>query len=132
MAFRVYDKKKKRFVTDNIFLTPEGELVESKKSVWGNKMTFVDGNRFVFQKSTELFDRDNTEIFVGDYLSAEVSDDRIVEGLVTFAEELGSFVILCFDTGEYFVLSQSVCSKIKVVKNIFDDEKKGKKDGKSN
>lgn len=132
MAFRVYDKKRKKFVTDNIYLTPDGELVESKKSIWGNKMTFVDGNRFVFQKSTELFDRDNTEIFVGDYLSAEVSDDRIVEGLVTFAEELGSFVILCFDTGEYFVLSQSVCSKIKVVKNIFDDEKKGKKDGKSN
>lgn len=132
MAFRVYDKKKKRFVTDNIYLTPDGELVESKKSIWENKMTFVDGNRFVFQKSTELFDRDNTEIFVGDYLSAEVSDDRIVEGLVTFAEDLGNFVILCFDTGEYFVLSQSVCSRIKVIKNIFDDEKKGKKDGKSN
>lgn len=120
MSFRVYDKKKRKFVTDNIYLTPDGELVESKKSLWGNKMTFVDGNRFVFQKSTELFDRDNKEVFVGDYLSAEVSDDRTIEGLVTYAEELGSFIILCFETDEYFVLSQAVCSKIKVTKNVFD------------
>lgn len=132
MGFRVYDKKKKRFVTDNIFLTPDGELVESKKSLFGNKMTFVDQNRFVYQKSTELLDKDNKEVFIGDYLSAEVSDDRVIEGLVTFAEELGSFIILCFETDEYFVLSKSVCSRIKVVKNIFDDEKKGNKDGKSN
>lgn len=131
MSFRVYDKKRKKFVTDNIYLTPEGELVESKKSIWGNKMTFVDGNRFVFQKSTELRDKDDKEVFVGDYLRAEVSDDRVIEGLVTYAEELGSFIILCFDTDEYFVLSQSVCSKIQVIKNVFDDEKKGKKDAKS-
>lgn len=131
MSFRVYDKKRKKFITDNIYLTPEGELVESKKSIWGNKMTFVDGNRYVFQKSTELFDRNDKEVFVGDYLSAEVSDDRTIEGLVTYAEELGSFIILCFETDEYFVLSQSVCSKIQVIKNVFDDEKKGKRDGKS-
>ena len=120
MAYRVYDKKKKKFVTDNVYLTPDGELVESKKSLFGNKMTFVDGNRYVYQKSTELFDRDNKEVFVGDYLSAEVSDDRVIEGLVTFAEELGSFVILCFETDEYFVLSQSICSRIQVTKNVFD------------
>lgn len=120
VGYRVYDKKRKKFVTDNIFLTPDGELVESKRSAFGSKMTFVDGNRFVYQKSTELRDRDDAEIFVGDYLSAEVSDDRTVEGLVTFAEELGSFVILCFDTDEYFVLSKSICSKIQITKNIFD------------
>ena len=131
MSYRVFDKKKRKFVTDNIFLTPDGELVESKKSLFGNKMTFIDGNRFVYQKSTELRDKDDKEIFVGDYLSAEISDDRIIEGLVTFAEELGSFIILCFDTDEYFVLSQSVCSRIKVIKNVFDEDKKGKKDDKT-
>ena len=120
MGYRVYDKKKERFVTDNIYLTPEGELVESKKSLWGNKMTFVDNNRYVYQKSTELFDKNDKEVFVGDYLSAEVSEGRIIEGLVTFADELGSFIILCFETDEYFVLSQAVCSKIKVTKNVFD------------
>ena len=123
MSFRVYDKKKRKFVTNNVFLTPDGELVEPKKSLFGNRMTFVDQNRFVYQKSTELRDKDDKEIFVGDYLSAEVSDDRVVEGIVTFAEELGSFVILCFDIDEYFVLSQSVCDHIQIVSNVFDLKK---------
>lgn len=122
MSYRVYDKKRKIFVTDNIFLTPDGELVESKKYLFGNKMSFADQNRYVYQKYTELNDGDNVPIFVGDYLEATVADDRVVKGLVIFAEELGCFVILCFDSDEYFVLSQSVMQYTKVVGNVFDEQ----------
>ena len=131
MSFRVYDKKKKKFVTDNIFLTPDGELVESKKSLFGNKMTFVDQNRYVYQKYIELDDKNNVPIYIGDYLEAMVSEDKTVRGMVTFAEELSAYIILCFDTDEYFTLGTEVCKFIQVVGNVFD-EKKGKKDGKSN
>ena len=126
MSFRVYDKKKKKFVTDNIFLTPDGELVESKKSLWGKKMTFVDGNRFVFQKYIELNDKNNTPIYMGDYVEAQVSEDKTITGLVTFSTELSSYVILCFDTGEYFTLGESVREYIQVIGNVFDDDKKKK------
>lgn len=126
MGFRVYDKKKHKFVTDNVFLTPDGELVESKKSLFGNKMSFVDRDRFVYQKYIQLNDKNGTRIYIGDYLEAQVENDRTVEGLVTYADELAAFVILCFDTGEYFVLSQSVCQFIKVIGNVFDDNKKNK------
>lgn len=126
MSFRVYDKKKKRFVNDNIFLTPDGELVESKKSLFGNKMTFVDGNRFVFQKYIELSDRNDTPIYMGDYVEATVAEDKTITGLVTFSTELSSYVILCFDTGEYFTLGDSVREFIRVVGNVFDDDKKKK------
>lgn len=126
MAYRVYDKKKKRFVTDNIFLTPDGELVESKKSLFGNKMTFVDGDRFVFQKYIELNDKNDTSIYMGDYVEAQVAEDKIITGLVTFSTELSSYVILCFDTGEYFTLGESVREFIRVVGNVFDDDKKKK------
>ena len=126
MSYRVFDKKKKRFVTDNIFLTPDGELVESKKSVFGNKMTFVDQNRYVYQKYVELNDKDNVPIYMGDYVKAQVSEDREVTGLVTYAQELSSYVILCFDTDEYFTLGTEVCEFIEVVGNVFDDLKKGK------
>ena len=51
MSYRVYDKKKKRFVADNIYLTPDGELVEPKRSLFGNKMTFVDKDRYLYQRS---------------------------------------------------------------------------------
>ena len=132
MSYRVYDKKKKKFVTDNIFLTPDGELVESKRSIWGNKLTFVDGNRFVYQRYIELNDKNNVPIYIGDTLEAQVAEDRIVKGMVTFASELSAYIILCFDSEEYFTLGESVCDLITVVGNVFDDEKKGKKDGKSN
>ena len=132
MSYRVYDKKKKRFITDNIYLTPEGELVESKKSLWGNKMTFVDQNRFVYQKYIELDDKNNVSVFMGDYVKAQVAEDREITGLVTFAPELSSYVILCFDSDEYFTLGTEACQLIEVVGNVFDDLKKDKKDGKSN
>ena len=129
MPYRVYDKKKKVFVTDNIFLTPDGELVESKKSLFGNKLSFVDQNRFVYQKSIELCDKDGVEIFIGDYVEAQVDEDRTIVGMVTFANELSAYIILCFDSDEYFTLGESVCQYIKVVGNVFDDLKKAKKDG---
>lgn len=132
MSFRVYDKKKHKFVIDNIFLTPEGELVESKKSIWGNKMTFVDGNRFVYQRYIGLEDKNGKSIYIGDTLEAQVAEDRIIKGVVTFAEELSAYIILCFDPDEYFTLGTEVVQYIEVVGNVFDDEKKGKKDGKSN
>lgn len=125
MGFRVYDKKKKRFVVDNIFLTPDGELVESKRSLFGNKMTFVDQNRYVYQKYIELNDKNDVPIFIGDYLEAKVAEDRTVTGMVTFAEELSGYIILCFDSEEYFTLGESVKELIQVIGNVFD-EKKGK------
>lgn len=132
MAFRVYDKKRKKFVKDNIFLTPDGELVESKKSLFGNKLTFVSQDRYVYQRYIELEDKNGNSIYIGDHIKALVADDREVVGIVTFASELSSYVILCFDTYEYFVLNESVCDRIEIIGNVFDDEKKGKKDGKSN
>lgn len=126
MSFRVYDKKKKKFVTDNVYLTPDGELVESKKSLFSNKITFVDQNRFVFQKSIELNDKNDVPIYVGDYLNAKISEDEEITGLVTYSEQLASYIILNFETDMYYTLGESVREFIEVVGNVFDDLKKGK------
>lgn len=130
--YRVYDKKKDKFVQDNIFLTPDGDLVEPKKSVFGGKLTFVDQDRYVFQKYIELNDKNGVPIYIGDYVKAQVAEDKEVIGLVTLAAELSAYVILCFDTDEYFTLGNEVCSLIEVVGNVFKEPKKlkkGKKDG---
>ena len=124
MAYRVYDKKKKKFVTDNVYLTPDGDLVESKKSLFGSKMTFVDGNRYVYQKYIELNDKNDIPIYIGDYVNAQVEEDRMVTGMVTFSEELSAYIILCFDSGEYFTLGTGVCQFIEVTGNVFDDKKR--------
>lgn len=126
MGYRVYDKKKKKFVTDNVYLTPDGELVESKKSLFGNKMTFVDQNRFVFQQAISLTDKNGTPIYIGDYLKAQVTEDKEITGLVTYSEQLSSYVILSFTTDEYFMLGEPVSELVEVTGNVFDDLKKGK------
>lgn len=126
MSYRVFDKKKKKFIQDNIFLTPDGELIESKKSLFGNKMTFVDQNRYVYQKSIELSDKNNTPIYVGDYLKANVADNEEIRGLVTYSEQLSSYIILDFETDMYYTLGESVREFIEVDGNVFDDLKKGK------
>lgn len=120
MGFRVYDKKKKKFIQDNIYLTPDGELLESKKSLFGNKMTFVDQNRYVYQKYIELNDKNDTQIYIGDYLNAQVSEDKTVKGMVTFSNELSAYIILSFETDEYFTLGEHVSDRIEVVGNIFE------------
>lgn len=126
MGYRVYDKKKRKFVQDNIFMSPGGELVEAKKSILGNKVTFVEQNRFVYQSSIDLTDKNGTEIFVGDYLKAQVSEDSEVYGLVTYSEQLSSYVILDFTTDKYYTLGESVIEFIEVAGNVFDDLKKKK------
>ncbi len=105
--------------------------MEAKKSAFGNKLTFVDQNRFVYQKYIELTDKNDTPIYIGDYLEAHVSEDKTITGMVTFAEELSAYIILSFETEEFFTLGTEVCQFIEVVGNVFD-EKKGKKDGKTN
>ena len=129
VSYRVYDKKRKRFVQDNIYLTPDGELVESKKSLFGNKMTFMDGNRFVYQRYIGLLDRDNNPIYIGDYLEARVAEDEIVIGIVSFAEELSSYVIFCDSNEKWYTLGTEICDRIRIVGNVFDE---GKKDGEPN
>lgn len=125
MGYRVYDKRKKKFVQDNIFLTPDGELIESKKSLFGNKLTFVDQNRFVYQRYIGLEDKNGTSIYIGDCLEAQVADDRKVRGVVTFAEELSAYIILCFEADEYFTLGTEICQYIQVVGNVFNNAKEG-------
>lgn len=126
MSYRVFDKKKRKFITDNIFLTPDGELVESKKSLFGNKMTFIDQNRFVYQRYIGLSDLDNNPIYIGDILEARVADDEIVTGIVSFAEELSSYVIFCDCNEKWYTLGTEICDRIRVVGNVFDNDKKGK------
>lgn len=127
MSYRVYDKKKKRWVDDKIFLTPNGDLLKSDKSVFGwTKPTFVSQDRYVYQKSIDLCDKNGNQIYVGDYLKAKVAEDRMVTGLVTFANELSSYIIICFESEEFFTLGTEVCEYIEVIGNVFDDDKKKK------
>lgn len=128
MEFRVWDKQKKKWV-DDAYLTQNGDLVINGKVILGlTKPTFItDDNRFVIQKSTHVFDMNNKEVFVGDYLEALVENDELIKGLTTFSDEVFDYVILCFENDKFYVLSPDVSDRIKVVGNVFEESKTKKK-----
>ena len=71
-------------------------------------------------RDIELDDKDGVLVYEGDYVEAQVSEDRIVRGLVSYACEISSYVLLCFDSEEYFTLGSEVSEFIKVIGNVFD------------
>ena len=121
--FRVYDKRRKKFITEDVLVNQNGELYQVGQKLLGNKMTLLHQDRYVFQQAINLFDKNDTPIYMGDYVKARVSEDREISGLVTFAQELSSYVILCFDSDEYFTLGTGVSEFIEVDGNVFDDLK---------
>lgn len=126
MAYRVFDTEKRKWVKDNIYLNPDGELFLIKKSVFGMvKMPLaLDTDRYIYHRTIDLWDKNQKQVHEGDYIQAQVSEDRSVIGLVAFAVELSAWVILCTDSEEFFTLGSETTDFIEVIGNVFDGYEK--------
>lgn len=125
MAFRVYDTEEKKWIKDNVYLSPDGELFLIKQSLFGmTKVPLVlSQDRYIYHEDVGLYDKENVLVYEGDYLQAEVEEDRSVIGVVAYAHELSSYVILCVDSDEIFTLGSTTTEFIQVVGNVFDGYK---------
>lgn len=131
MEYRVYDNEDKRWVKDDIYLSPDGELFLIKRSAFGwTKLPLaLSQERYVYHKAIDLWDKENVQVFEGDYIQAKVSEDKSVIGMVAFARELSAYVILCVDSNEFYTLGSEVTEFIQVIGNVFDGYKEVKQDG---
>lgn len=122
LSYRVYDTKQKRWVKDNIYLSPNNELFEIKKSMFGKtkKFNLLSQDRYVYHNDIELYDKNNNLVYIGDYVKAQVEENKFVIGVVTYAHEMSAYIILCVDSNEYFTLGLEVCDLIEVVGNVFN------------
>ena len=131
MAFRVYDTETKKWLKDNIYMNCNGELFKIKQSLFGMvKVPLVlDADRYIYHRDIGLLDKNDKEIFEGDYIEARVgkvdendvnSEDKVEIGLVTYAAELSSYIILCVDSDTFYTLGSNVSSEIRIIGNVFD------------
>ena len=132
MGYRVYDNEQKKWVKNNIYLNPDGELFLIKKSMFGMVKVplALDANRYIYHKAIDLWDKNQKQVHEGDYIQAQVSEDRSVVGLVVFAVELSSYVILCVDSDEFYTLGNETTEFIEVIGNVFDGYKEEKRNDK--
>lgn len=132
MEYRVYDTKEKCWIKNKVYLTPDGELYIINQSVFGwiKLPLALSQDRYVYHKAIDLWDKKNVQVFEGDYVRAQVAEDRSVIGLVAFAQELSAWVILCVDSDEFYTLGSETTEFIETVGNVFDGYKEEEKDGK--
>lgn len=132
MQYRVYDNKEKKWIKDGVYLSPDGGLYKIKQGVLGlTKVPLaLDNERYIYHRAIDLYDRNKKQVYEGDYIQAQVSEDKYVVGLVVFAAELSSYIILCVDSDEFYTLGTEVCEHIEVIGNVFDGYKEDEKDGK--
>ncbi|MBO5828792.1 MAG: hypothetical protein J6R59_10145 [Paludibacteraceae bacterium] len=121
--YRVFDKKRKQWV-DNIVKDAQDDLYKVKKSIFGDKLTYLDQDEYVCHNAFDLYDKNNIQVFEGDYLRAEVDKDKVVIGLVAFVNDLSAYVILVESTQEFFTLGSETTEYIEVVGNVFDGYEK--------
>ena len=131
MGYRVYDNKHKKWVKEDICLKPDGELMLIKRSAFGSvKLTLLSSSRYIYHRDINLYDKEGVLVYEGDYIKAHVDENKDVIGVVAYAHELSSYVILCVDSDEFYTLGSEVCEYIQVIGNVFDGYKEEKKDGK--
>lgn len=119
--FRVYDNITNQWIKDNVYLNPDGDLFLIKKSIFGRtkKPALLDSDRYVWHQDIELYDKNNNMVYIGDYIKAQVEENRSVIGLVTYAHEMSAYIILC-DDNKFYTLGSNVCELIEIIGNVFD------------
>lgn len=120
--YRIYDIKRRQWI-DNVVKDAQDDLYKVKKGVFGDKLTYLDPNDYVYHDAFNLYDKNNMQVFEGDYLRAEVDKDKLVIGLVAFVNDLSAYVILVESTQEFFTLGSETKEHIEIIGNVFDGYK---------
>ena len=120
--YRVFDTKKRKWVTEKAYLASDDKVYIEKQSIFGWKRLVLD-NHLVCHRDIGMHDKNGKLVFEGDYIKATVGKDKVVVGLVTFAHEMSGYILLCSDSSEWFSLGSDITEFTEVFGNVFDGRK---------
>lgn len=116
--YRVYDKKKRRFIREEFYISPDGDLYIYKANLFGyRKLSLTPESRYVAQNGVGVTDINGVNIFEGDIIKS-VSG---IIGLVTYVKEKLSYVLLDYKEEKYYPLGEWICNQVKVIGNVFEN-----------
>lgn len=117
--YRIYDKVLKKWIKDNIYLAPNGDIVLSEKTLFGKyKLRLGLDTRYIVHKSVGMTDRNNVDIFEGDI--CRISKANAI-GVVTYVTDYGSYFIMDNKYWKYFPIEEKHCDQIEIIGNVFDN-----------
>jgi len=118
--YRVYCRIEKKWLKEGVYLSPNNDLYISKKTLFGaEKLFLVSDNKYIWHKSTETYDKNNTLIFEGDICKIEHLD---AIGMIAYIPELASYCLLDDKNLKYYTLGEDRCEQIEVIGNVLENK----------
>lgn len=116
---RVFDNKRKEWISEDIFLAPSGDIFIYKKGLFRDKLKWVSKNRYIWQKDIGVIDKNGKHVFEGDIIKIAEID---VVGVVAYAEEHAAYYIFDAKNNAYYPFDvQGVNERIEIIGNVMMD-----------
>ena len=120
--YRVYDNKKRCWVRDDFFISPNGDMYVFDKHIFqkfSHKLVLVPEQRFTVQHGIGMNDRNGKQIFEGDICKITA---RNVIGVITYIPQHASYYLLDDKNLKYYPLYEKLIGEqVEVIGNVCEN-----------
>ena len=118
--YRVYDNKKKCWVREGVYLSPNNDLSTSKKALFGTeKLSLVSDIQYTWHRDIGLYDKNNKLVFEGDICRCK---DGVFTGVVVYVREHAAYYLLDDENMKYYPLGIEYMDMVEVIGNICENQ----------